>query len=75
MRNRMFDKNPSRECSETGSFFYLKFLNPLKSRLLSNKKGSIFFYQNMLPFMVEMTILSLSKPWNDWIAAIQGLIV
>ena len=21
MRNRMFDKNPSRECSETGSFF------------------------------------------------------
>lgn len=46
-------KKPSRERLRDGLLYALKYLNPLKSRLFGNEKGSIFFYQNMLPFLAE----------------------
>ena len=42
-------------CRRGGGFsFAEKAQVPLKSKLFGNEKGSTFFYQNMLPYLVEM---------------------
>ena len=52
-------KNPSRNQLRGGLFHLLKQQTPLKSRLFGNEKGSTLFYQNMLPYLVEMRRIEL----------------
>ena len=47
--------------SGVGLLYALKCLNPLKSRFFGNEKGSILFYQNMLPYLVEMARVELAS--------------